>query len=529
MRRQATNLSQRSPLAFRWCRPQPSHSRHSLLSSSAVFASSSTSSLLSLSSASSSSSSRHYAADHCIVNNNDPASTTSAAPPKPKKVHLDVTDKSDEEVLDMIDRGTLSAHSLEKNLPNDLTRAVNIRRQHVVRRVLRNDGKEVDLNPLPFNNYDYKAVNGACCENVIGYVPIPVGIVGPLLLDGALVGVPMATTEGCLVASTHRGCKAITQSGGANTTVFGDGMTRGPIIRMPSAKRAAELKSWLAVQENFYIVASAFNSTSRFARLSSIKCGIAGKNLFLRFKSSTGDAMGMNMISKGVEKALTVISDYFPDIQVGSLSGNYCTDKKPSAINWLEGRGKSVVSEAVIKADVVASVLKTSVSALVDLNNNKNLVGSAMAGSIGGFNAHASNVVTAIFIATGQDPAQNVESSNCITLMEYAPNGKDLYVSCTMPSIEVGTVGGGTHLAPQKACLELMGVQGAHPTEPGANATQLAKIVCTTVLAGELSLMAALAEGHLVRSHMQHNRKAADPPQNTNAEHKLPHPEPEEA
>lgn len=188
------------------------------------------------------------------------------------------------------------------------------------------------------------------------------------------------------------------------------------------------------------------------------------------------------------------------------MSGNYCTDKKPSAINWIEGRGKSVVCEAIIKEDIVKKVLKTSVDALIDLNIHKNLVGSAMAGSIGGFNAHASNVVTAVYIATGQDPAQNVESSNCITLMEKAQNGKDLYMTVTMPSIEVGTVGGGTHLPAQSACLNMLGVKGANYDLPGKNADQLARVVSAGVLAAELSLMSALAAGHLVKSHLEHNR-----------------------
>ena len=128
--------------------------------------------------------------------------------------------------------------------------------------------------------------------------------------------------------------------------------------------------------------------------------------------------MGMNMISKGVECALNVMKESgFDDMSIISVSGNYCTDKKPAAINWIDGRGKSVVAEAIIPSNVVKSVLKSDVNALVELNTSKNLIGSAMAGSIGGFNAHAANIVTAIFLATGQDPAQNVESSNCITVM----------------------------------------------------------------------------------------------------------------
>ncbi len=124
----------------------------------------------------------------------------------------------------------------------------------------------------------------------------------------------------------------------------------------------------------------------------------------------------------------------------------------------------------------------------------------------GGYNAHASNLVTAVYLATGQDPAQNVESSTCMTLMEAANDGRDLRISCTMPSIEVGTVGGGTHLSPQAACLDILGLRGASAQRPGANSEQLARVVCATVLAGELSLMSALAAGHLVRSHMKMNR-----------------------
>jgi hydroxymethylglutaryl-CoA reductase (NADPH) len=191
-----------------------------------------------------------------------------------------------------------------------------------------------------------------------------------------------------------------------------------------------------------------------------------------------------------------------------AVSGNFCTDKKATALNWIEGRGKSVVAEATIPKAVVKKTLKTSVDALVELNIAKNLIGSAMAASVGGFNAHASNIVTAIFIATGQDPAQNVESSMCLDLFEKDENG-DLHVSVTMPAIEVGTIGGGTALPAQSGMLSLMGVKGSDNELPGTNARRLASCVATAVLAGELSLMSALAAGHLVRAHMVHNRKPA--------------------
>uniref|UniRef100_A0AC11C9D2 3-hydroxy-3-methylglutaryl-CoA reductase n=2 Tax=Caprinae TaxID=9963 RepID=A0AC11C9D2_SHEEP len=295
--------------------------------------------------------------------------------------------------------------------------------------------------------------------------------------------------------------------GGASSRVLADGMTRGPVVRLPRACDSAEVKAWLETPEGFTVIKEAFDSTSRFARLQKLHMSVAGRNLYIRFQSRSGDAMGMNMISKGTEKALSKLQEYFPEMQILAVSGNYCTDKKPAAINWIEGRGKSVVCEAVIPAKVVREVLKTTTEAMIEVNINKNLVGSAMAGSIGGYNAHAANIVTAIYIACGQDAAQNVGSSNCITLMEASgPTNEDLYISCTMPSIEIGTVGGGTNLLPQQACLQMLGVQGACRDNPGENARQLARIVCGTVMAGELSLMAALAAGHLVRSHMIHNR-----------------------
>jgi hydroxymethylglutaryl-CoA reductase (NADPH) len=344
----------------------------------------------------------------------------------------------------------------------------------------------------------------------VGYVQIPVGIAGPLLLDGREYSVPMATTEGCLVASTNRGCKAIHLSGGANSVLLKDGMTRAPVVRFATAQRAAELKFFLEDPQNFDTLSMIFNRSSRFARLQTIKCTIAGKNLYIRFCCSTGDAMGMNMISKGVQNILDFLQNDFPDMDVIGISGNFCSDKKPAAVNWIEGRGKSVVCEAIISGDVVRKVLKTNVEALVELNMLKNLTGSAMAGALGGFNAHASNIVSAIYIATGQDPAQNVESSHCITMMEAVNDRKDLHVSVTMPSIEVGTVGGGTQLASQSACLNLLGVKGANREAAGSNARMLATIVAGSVLAGELSLMSALAAGQLVRSHMKYNRSSKD-------------------
>ncbi|KAK2461017.1 hypothetical protein APHAL10511_006958 [Amanita phalloides] len=369
--------------------------------------------------------------------------------------------------------------------------------------------KKLEASDVPFSNYDYSRVLGACCENVVGYIPLPLGIAGPLKIDGTMYPIPKATAEGTLVASTSRGCKALNAGGGVTTVLTQDGMTREPAIDFPSVTRAAEAKAWIAAEEGYGILKEAFESTSRFAKLWRMKTAMAGRTLFVRFATATGDAMGMNMISKGTEKALDVMAKHFPDMVVLALSGNYCTDKKPAAINWIEGRGKA---EAVIPGKVVQSVLKTTVEGLCNLNIKKNLVGSAMAGSVGGFNAHAANILTAVFLAMGQDPAQNVESSNCITLMEPINGGQDLLMSVSIPSIEVGTFGGGTILAPHSAVLEMLGVKGPHPSKPGENAQRLARIIAAAVMAGELSLLSALAAGHLVRAHLAHNRSQVNTP-----------------
>jgi len=453
-----------------------------------------------------SSSSGHYTSSNTVIRSLEECVEVFENGPRPVSVSLSML--NDEEVILLAQSGKIAAYALEKML-GDNNRAVFIRRALISRA---SRSKTLEHSDVPMSGYDYARVIGACCENVVGYMPLPLGIAGPLKIDGELYPIPMATAEGTLVASTSRGCKALNAGGGVTTVVTYDGMTRGPAIDFPSIVVAAMAKAWVESDEGFNILKESFDSTSRFAKLQKLKVAMAGRTLFIRFATTTGDAMGMNMISKGTEKCLELMSKFFPDMIVLALSGNYCTDKKPAAINWIEGRGKSVVAEAVIPGKVVKSVLKTTVEALCNLNTKKNLVGSAMAGSVGGFNAHAANILTAVFLATGQDPAQNVESSNCMTLMEPTNHGEDLLMTVSMPCIEVGTVGGGTVLGPQQAMLEMLGVKGAHPTNPGQNAQRLARIIAAAVMAGELSLISALAAGHLVRAHLVHNRSQVNTP-----------------
>lgn len=411
---------------------------------------------------------------------------------------------SDEEVLMLVEQSHIPLYKLEKILGNSL-RGVRLRRKYLMRQ----NNCPSALDTLPYLNYDYSKVLDACCENVIGYVGIPVGYAGPLTLDGEEYMVPMATTEGALVASTNRGAKAIGKRG-VTSVVEDIGMTRAPAIRFPNVLRAHDCRKWIDSSGGFNLLKTAFDGTSRFARLQEIHIGVDGPALYVRFRATTGDAMGMNMVSKGAEMALKVLQDKFSDMEIISLSGNYCSDKKAAAINWIKGRGKRVVCETIISQEALKKILKTDAKTLSRCNKMKNLSGSALAGSIGGNNAHAANMVTAIFIATGQDPAQNVTSSYCSTSMEpCGDTNDDLYVTCTMPSLEVGTIGGGTVLSGQSACLELLRVRGAG-VSGGSNSARLASLVCATVLAGELSLMAALVNSDLVASHMRHNRSTAN-------------------
>ncbi|CAF1140857.1 unnamed protein product [Adineta steineri] len=434
-----------------------------------------------------------------------PSSTTES-----KLIPTNVVDYptlTDEELLVLVKSKKLPAHNLEKYLP--VLRAVHIRRLMLNEQLIQTENKLSSLDLLPYEHYDYSLVINQCCENVIGYVQLPIGYAGPLRVDDKYYYIPLATTEGALVASTNRGCKAVSMSKtGIETIVFNDGMTRGPVLKFNSIRQAYEAYQWL--DENFDEVKQYFDRTSSYARLTSIKRNLAAHYLFVRFVATTGDAMGMNMLSKGVEAVLTLIRSKWPDsVDIISISGNYCIDKKPSALNWIDGRGKSVVAEAVISQEILEQVLKTNASRLVELNQSKNLLGSIMAGSIGGFNAHAANIVAAMFIACGQDPAQVVSSSNCLTWLETTgPEKRDLYISCTMYSLEVGTIGGGTKLSAQKACLQMLGIDGSCIQMPGENSCQLARLICSTVLAGELSLMSALATNDLVHSHLRLNRSA---------------------
>ena len=330
-------------------------------------------------------------------------------------------------------------------------------------------------------------------ENMIGTVQIPLGYAGPMKITGDHAQgeflIPLATTEGALVASVSRGMSVISQSGGAVASVFDDFMTRAPVLRVDGIKHSREVMAW--IDSHIEEIDEAVAGTTSHGKLAKIECFPDGRNLFLRFSFSTGDAMGMNMATIASEAVCRLIEKETRAVMV-SVSGNMCSDKKPAAINMISGRGKTVIAEATIPKDIVESRLHTTAEAVVETNYRKNLVGSSMAGILGA-NAHAANMVAAIYIATGQDPAQVVGGSMTLTTCEVVDG--DLYICVRMPAVEVGTVGGGTSLPCQSEALEMIGCKGE------GKAKKFSEIVAATVLAGELSTLAAQAAGQLGQAH----------------------------
>ncbi|WP_436907507.1 hydroxymethylglutaryl-CoA reductase (NADPH) [Halosimplex marinum] len=340
-------------------------------------------------------------------------------------------------------------------------------------------------------------------ENLVGGTQLPVGVAGPVAVRGEAADgdfyLPIATTEGALVASVNRGCSAISAAGGATARVTKRGMTRAPVFRVDGVAEGAEVAEW--VEDNEERLAEAAESTTSHGRLQSVTPYLVGDSVFLRFSYDTGDANGMNMATIATRAAAEIVEDETPASLV-ALSGNLCVDKKPAAINAVEGRGHTVTADVTIPREVVEERFGTTPEAIEEANTRKNLIGSAKAGSLG-FNAQAANVVAGVFIATGQDEAHVVEGSNCITTVEARED--ELYASVNLASLQVGTVGGGTDLATQSEMLDVIGVGGGGDPV-GSNADALAEVIAAGALAGELSLVSALASRHLSSAHEELGR-----------------------
>lgn len=358
----------------------------------------------------------------------------------------------------------------------------------------------VSLDHIGRYSLDAEQASTKHCENFIGAAQVPMGIVGPLLLrDGSSefeVSVPMATTEGALLASVNRGCLAIRRSGGASVWVEDIGMTRAPVFRTESGAETQRFLRW--VREHEAEIREVAEGTSRYLRLIEIRPWAIGTTVFLRFRFTTGDAMGMNMATIACDRIVREVLTPATGVPCVSLSGNYCVDKKPASINFHEGRGKRIQAEARIPREVLSQTLKIDAATVVEVQYRKNLMGSIAAGSMG-FNSHAANVLAAVFLATGQDLAHVVEGSMAITTIEPQDDGAALF-SVFLPALPIGTIGGGTGLQTQSEALALMGVT-PDPEQPGSSVERLGRIVGGLVLAGEISLMSALASQDLAGAH----------------------------
>ena len=276
-------------------------------------------------------------------------------------------------------------------------------------------------------------------------------------------------------------------------------MTRAPVFAATSIVHAKQIVDWVAA--HYDELKSAAESTTSHGKLTGIVSFIAGTSVFVRLEFDTKDAMGMNMVTIASAKVADLIAQG-TGARLIALSGNMCTDKKPAAINGIMGRGRSAVAGVALSHEQIAAILKTDAKTLAEVNYRKNLVGSARAGSMG-FNAHAANVVAAMFIACGQDAAHAIDGSTCITTVDLTDTG--VYVAVTLPSLPVGTVGGGTGVDTQQECLKILGVAGSG-TPPVRTQRNLRRLLRPAVLAGELSLLGALAAQHLARAHQQLGR-----------------------
>jgi hydroxymethylglutaryl-CoA reductase (NADPH) len=336
-------------------------------------------------------------------------------------------------------------------------------------------------------------------ENFIGVAQVPIGVAGPLRINGEHAKgeflVPLATTEGTLVASYNRGMRLLTECGGVITTVVEQQMQRCPVFIFDDARQAREFGVW--IDENFAGIKAAGEATTRSAKLKHIRQYAIGPARHLRFNYTTGDAAGQNMTGKATDAACRWIQKNYTAEARYILSGNMDTDKKHSRINMLETRGKRVVAEAIIKRDILKRLMRVDPEELFYWRQ-VSASGAFLAGSANN-GQHAANGLAALFIATGQDVANIAESHAGVVYSQLLPNG-DYYWSTTLTSLIVATVGGGTHLATQRECLEMVGCYGS------GKADKFAEICAGVVLAGETSLSCAVLAGDWVSSHERYGR-----------------------
>lgn len=346
-------------------------------------------------------------------------------------------------------------------------------------------------------------------EEADQFASVPMRLVGPARIAGPEVEgdvlLPLATYETPLWPSVDRGARVSRECGGIRAVVVDERMTRSVVVQAKGAAEAAQAAA--ALRGRMPDLQAQVAATSRFAKLVDIHSQIAGNLLYLRFEFTTGDASGHNMVTKAADALLQWLLKEYPALAYVSVSANFCTDKKVSAVNGILGRGKYVVAEATLSADLCARRLKTTPAKIAELNLKKNLIGTMLAGGLRSANAHFANMLLGFYLATGQDAANIVEGSQGFVHAEVTGDGS-LYFSCTLPNVIVGTVGNGKGLDFVQRNLEAIGCAEDRPA--GANARRLAIICAAAVWCGELSLLAAQTNpGELMRAHLALERRKA--------------------
>jgi len=337
-------------------------------------------------------------------------------------------------------------------------------------------------------------------ESFIGSTQVPTGMIGPLRVVGSVAQgdfyVPLATTEGALVASYQRGAKACTLSGGATSICLIESVKRSPVFKFDNLGDLGGFLVWFYDQTKHFH--ELVKKSSRFAQLQDISSNIEGNHLILTFEFQTGDASGQNMVTICTDQICQFILENSPiKPKQWYVEGNYSGDKKATSLSFSSVRGKKVTTEITLSESIVKDVLKSSPHQMEEYWKTSTL-GTIQSGAIGA-QGHYANGLTALFLATGQDVACIAEAAVGITRMEVNNNG-DLYASVTLPNLIVGTIGGGTGLPTQKECLELMDCYGE------GKARKFAEICGAVVLAGELSIAAALSVGHFTAAHQKLGR-----------------------
>ena len=347
---------------------------------------------------------------------------------------------------------------------------------------------------------DYTQLKGNI-ENYIGMAMVPVGIIGPVRVIGmAAKGdflIPLATSEGALVASYHRGAKACYLAGGITSVCLVEGVQRSPVFKFTDMSDLGLFLIWVVDQMNEF--RNITSKTSRFAKLVDMKTNIEGNHICLTFEYNTGDAAGQNMVTICTDAICQYIIENTPVKPLfWFIEGNYSGDKKATSLSFTNVRGKKVTAEILLSEKIVKNILKTTPEAMAEYWRTSTM-GVIQSGAIGA-QGHFANGLTALFIATGQDVACVAEAAVGITRMELTKDGS-LYACVTLPNLIVGTVGGGTSLPTQRECLELMDCYGA------GKARKFAEICGAVTLSGELSIAAALSAGHFASAHKKYGRK----------------------